>query len=104
MTIINYFKSINFDFWLIIGFLGQFIYFLRFVVQWYFSEKAKASIIPIQFWYLSIIGAVIVFIYAIVRKDPVFFLGQLIAIVIYIRNLHFIKKGKALSKIDNNST
>ena len=91
-TIINYLKDLNYDFWLIIGFLGQFIFFLRFIVQWWHSEKAKQSVIPVTFWYLSIIGAVIIFIYAVVRKDPVFFLGQFLAIVIYGRNLYFIKK------------
>ena len=88
----NYLESINYDWWLIIGFLGQFIFFLRFVVQWWYSEKAKQSVIPVYFWYLSIIGALIIFVYAIVRKDPVFFIGQLLAIIIYVRNLQLRKK------------
>ncbi len=97
-NIISYLESINYDYWLIVGFLGQFIFFLRFVVQWWYSEKAKMSVIPIYFWYLSIIGALIIFVYAIVRRDPVFFLGQLLAILIYIRNLYFIKKNKNIGE------
>lgn len=92
--IISYLESINYDYWLIVGFLGQFIFFLRFVVQWWYSEKARQSVIPVYFWYLSIIGALIIFVYAIVRKDPVFFSGQLLAILIYARNLQFIKRNK----------
>ena len=99
-TIINYLKDLNFDIWLIIGFTGQFVFFLRFIVQWWYSEKAKQSVIPIQFWYLSIVGAIIIFVYAIVRKDPVFFVGQLLAILIYIRNLYFVKKKKKELIID----
>ena len=92
--IFGYLKSIHYDFWLILGFLGQFIYFLRFAVQWWYSEKAGQSVIPVYFWYLSIAGALIIFAYAIVRKDPVFFLGQALAILIYVRNLYFIKQNK----------
>jgi len=92
ITIINYIKDLNIDIWLIVGFAGQFVFFMRFVVQWWYSEKVKQSIIPIHFWYLSIIGALIIFVYAVVRKDPVFFVGQLLAILIYVRNLYLIKK------------
>ena len=84
-----YFKL---DYWVIIGFFGQFIFFARFVVQWIHSERHKQSLIPIQFWDLSIFGALIIFVYAVQRRDPVFFLGQLLAIMIYVRNLHLIKK------------
>ncbi len=90
----NYFEGINYDWWLIIGFIGQGIFFLRFLVQWIASEKKGESVIPVSFWYLSIMGALIIFIYAVVRKDPVFFLGQLVAIMIYYRNLRLIYKKK----------
>ena len=99
-AIIDYFKGLNYDFWLIVGFFGQFVCFLRFVIQWYFSEKAKKSVIPIYFWYLSIFGALIILVYALVRKDPVFFAGQLLAILIYGRNLYLTKKEKLPPVID----
>jgi len=82
----------NLDLWLIVGFIGQSFFFLRFILQWIYSEKLGKSAIPIHFWYLSIAGAAIVFVYAIVRGDPVFFIGQIFAILIYIRNLQLIKK------------
>lgn len=89
-----FFEMFQLDWWVVFGFAGQMIFFARFVVQWLYSEKHHQSLIPVQFWYLSIIGAVIVFVYAVKRRDPVFFLGQLFAIVIYARNLWLIKKAK----------
>jgi lipid-A-disaccharide synthase-like uncharacterized protein len=82
------------NFWLIFGFAAQFMFFLRFVIQWLYSEKKKESVIPISFWYFSIVGATMIFIYAIHIKDPVFIVGQSLAIMIYLRNLYFIKNKK----------
>lgn len=84
--------------WLFIGFVGQFVFFLRFIVQWLASEKAKKSIIPESFWYLSLVGSAIVFSYAVYRKDPVFILAFSLNIFIYIRNLVLIKNHKAEEK------
>lgn len=80
------------DFWLIFGFLGQFMFFMRFLVQWLASEKRGESVIPIAFWYFSILGSVIILAYAIHKLDPVFMLGQSVASVIYIRNIMLMKK------------
>ena len=82
------------DFWLIFGFMGQICFTMRFVVQWYVTEKKKESVIPISFWFYSIMGSAILLIYAIYRKDPVFILGQAFGFTVYIRNLHFINKKK----------
>ena len=62
--------------WLIIGFLGQGFFFMRFVVQWIASERARKSIIPTAFWFFSIGGGIVLLIYAIYREDPVFIAGQ----------------------------
>jgi len=78
--------------WLIVGFAGQFLFFLRFFFQWLVSEKKRKSVIPVSFWYFSISGGVILLIYAIYRKDPVFILGQSLGIFIYARNLYFIHR------------
>ncbi|MFH1778877.1 MAG: lipid-A-disaccharide synthase N-terminal domain-containing protein [Candidatus Omnitrophota bacterium] len=82
------------DFWLIFGFLGQFMFFMRFLVQWLVSEKRGESVIPIAFWYFSILGSVIILAYAIHRLDPVFMLGQSVASVVYIRNIMLVYKKK----------
>lgn len=76
--------------WILLGLLGQFLFFLRFFFQWLTSEKKKRSVIPISFWYLSIFGGILLLAYAIYRRDPVFILGQSLGVVIYARNLYFI--------------
>lgn len=80
--------------WLIIGFLGQGLFFMRFVVQWIASERARKSIIPPAFWFFSIGGGVVLLIYAIYREDPVFIAGQGLGLIIYSRNIFFILREK----------
>ena len=78
--------------WLGIGFLGQAIFSARFIVQWLYSERARKSVIPVAFWYLSLGGGICLLLYAIHRRDPVFILGQSFGILIYLRNLYFIHR------------
>lgn len=85
------------DFWLVLGFIGQAMFTMRFVVQWIASEKRKESVIPVTFWYLSLTGGLIVLFYAIHRMDPVFILAYLPGNFIYLRNLYFIYKRKKIS-------
>jgi lipid-A-disaccharide synthase-like uncharacterized protein len=73
--------------WIIVGFLGQFIFFLRFLVQWFLSEKKHEVVVPISFWYLSIVGSLIILIYSIHIKDIVFTSAQIFSLFIYVRNL-----------------
>jgi lipid-A-disaccharide synthase-like uncharacterized protein len=74
----------------IFGFAAQFVFFLRFVVQWVESERRKRSHIPMAFWYLSVVGAVMILIYAVLRGDLVFTCASLLSLVIYIRNIMLI--------------
>lgn len=76
--------------WVGIGFLGQFLFAARFIVQWISSERRRESHIPIQFWYLSLIGGSITTIYAFHRRDPVFVVGQASGLIVYVRNLILI--------------
>jgi lipid-A-disaccharide synthase-like uncharacterized protein len=76
--------------WLVIGFIGQALFSMRFILQWIKSEKEKKSVFPIAFWYFSIAGGITLSAYAIYRKDPVFIVGQLSGLFIYFRNLYFI--------------
>jgi lipid-A-disaccharide synthase-like uncharacterized protein len=82
-------------YWWVIGFGGQLVYAGRFWVQWLASERAKQSVIPIAFWWISIAGGLLTLAYAIYRVDPVFILGQLSGTFIYARNLVLIKGAKA---------
>lgn len=79
-------------FWLIVGFAGQALFFMRFLIQWIASEKRKESVIPKAFWYFSVGGGAVLLIYALWRRDPVFIAGQAMGLLIYARNLYFIHK------------
>ena len=85
--------------WILIGFLGQFFFFSRFLVQWIASEKKKRSVVPIAFWYFSILGGVILLFYAIHRHDPVFITGQFLGLFIYFRNLWLIHQSEAPGRL-----
>lgn len=78
--------------WIIIGFLGQGIFFMRWVVQWIASERHAESRVPTAFWYMSLIGGLITLAYAIYRLDPVFIAGQSIGSIVYVRNLMLIHR------------
>jgi lipid-A-disaccharide synthase-like uncharacterized protein len=81
--------------WLIVGFGGQGLFMLRFVIQWLHSERAHRSVIPVSFWYFSVAGALVLLVYAAHRQDPVFIAGQLLGVAIYVRNLFLIRTERA---------
>lgn len=87
--------------WIAIGFLGQGLFFGRWVVQWIASEKKAASQVPVSFWYMSLIGGLITLAYAIYRKDPVFIAGQSIGSVVYVRNLMLIHRADQAKNQDD---
>lgn len=84
----------NATLWIIIGFIGQALFASRFIVQWIYSEYKKKSVIPVSFWYISIVASLVLFSYSVYRKDPVFILGFSLNIIIYVRNLVLISKEK----------
>ncbi len=89
--------------WLVIGFVGQALFSMRFIVQWLQSERLRRSVIPVAFWYFSITGGLTLLSYAIYRQDPVFIVGQATGVFIYLRNLYFIireQREAALTKGD----
>jgi len=79
---------------LILGFSGQALFFMRCFVQWLYSEKHKRSMIPVAFWYFSIAGSSLLLIYALIRRDIVFIVGQATGFTIYTRNLVLIAREK----------
>ncbi|WP_457571039.1 lipid-A-disaccharide synthase N-terminal domain-containing protein [Desulfovulcanus sp.] len=91
--------------WLGIGLFAQLLFSARFLIQWIASERAKKSVMPVYFWYFSLGGAVLLLVYSIYRKDPVFILGQSTGLLIYSRNLYLIykekKEKKRASIVDN---
>jgi lipid-A-disaccharide synthase-like uncharacterized protein len=87
--------------WLLVGFGGQALFMGRFVIQWLASERRGRSVIPISFWYLSILGALVLLAYALHRRDPVFVAGQGLGVAIYLRNLHLIRAEQAQARQAN---
>lgn len=80
--------------WVTIGLLGQLAFSGRMLVQWIVSERSRASVVPAAFWWMSLIGGLLLFAYFVWRKDAVGVLGQSSGIVIYARNLKLIRKQK----------
>lgn len=81
--------------WLAVGFGGQGLFMLRFVIQWLHSERQRKSVIPVSFWYFSLAGALVLLAYSVHRRDPVFVAGQLLGVAIYLRNLVLIRAERA---------
>ena len=79
-------------FWLAFGLLGNAAFASRFLVQWIASERAGESLIPKVFWYLSIVGSIILLLYALHVKSLVFTLAYLPNCVVYVRNLVLIER------------
>jgi lipid-A-disaccharide synthase-like uncharacterized protein len=81
--------------WLGVGFGGQALFAARFLVQWWHSERSKRSVIPMGFWYCSLGGGATLLIYAIHRREWVFMVGQASGLVVYLRNMHLIRRERA---------
>jgi lipid-A-disaccharide synthase-like uncharacterized protein len=77
---------------LILGIVSQLVFTFRFIYQWIFSERIKTSELPSGFWIISLLGATLILIYAVFRKDPILFMGQIFGLVVYIRNLMILKR------------
>ena len=76
--------------WMAIGFGPQSLFFMRFFVQWIYSERIGRSVVPVAFWYFRVGGGLGLLAYSIHRLDPVFILGQSCGLLIYGRNLYLI--------------
>jgi lipid-A-disaccharide synthase-like uncharacterized protein len=81
--------------WLVVGFLGQSLFFGRFFFQWIATERRRESVIPRSFWYFSLGGGAVLLVYSIHQKDPVFIAGQAMGLLIYSRNLWFLRRPAA---------
>lgn len=78
--------------WVTLGFAGQAAFFGRMFLQWVKSERERQSVVPPAFWWLSLIGGILLFTYFAWRQDLVGVLGQSSGLVIYARNIRLIAK------------
>lgn len=81
----------------LVGIVGQLMFTMRFLVQWIASERAKKSVVPVAFWFFSIAGGVVLFVYALAIRDPVFIVGQGCGVFIYLRNLYFVYRERRMA-------
>jgi lipid-A-disaccharide synthase-like uncharacterized protein len=79
----------KFQWWVMLGYVAQIMFTMRFAVQWIASERAGKMVMPIAFWFFSIGGGLLLFLYALHIRDPVFILGQAFGVFVYARNLYF---------------
>ncbi len=87
------FLGIEWHFWKIIGWLGNVAFFSRFMVQWYASERRRRVVVPISFWWLSLVGSFCLLTYALFyQKDSVFIFAYAFTWIPYIRNLILQKR------------
>jgi len=82
----------KFDLWLVFGLAAQLLFAARFLVQWISSERAGKSVVPLSFWVLSIGGGLMTLTYGLVKREPVIIVGQLLATLIYTRNIVLIMR------------
>lgn len=87
------------DWWVALGFVAQLMFTARFLVQWIESEKQNRMVIPIAFWFFSIGGGILLLVYALHRRDPVFIAGQAFGVFVYARNLHFELRDRRKTKL-----
>jgi lipid-A-disaccharide synthase-like uncharacterized protein len=91
----NLFHNENIPGWLfLLGIISQLLFTFRFIYQWIYSERKKESHLPLGFWIISLSGSGLILIYAVFRKDPVLFIGQLTGFIVYLRNIIIIQKNK----------
>ncbi len=102
--IVGWLKSVfidQFSGWILLGFIAQACFTMRFLVQWIASEKAKRSVVPVAFWFFSLVGGALLLLYAIHREDPVFIAGQGLGLFIYIRNISLIANERRRARAES---
>ena len=85
--------------WIGIGLFAQGAFSARFLLQWLLSERARRSLLPVHFWFFSLIGAVLLLAYASHQRDPVIALGQMVGLAIYLRNIQLLRRQLGQSSI-----
>ena len=87
--------GIEWSVWKVVGWLGNLVFFSRFFVQWYATEKKKRVVVPQAFWWLSLVGSVTLLAYSLHQQDSVFIFAYAFTWIPYIRNLVIHRRTKA---------
>ena len=94
----NRFLGIEWHIWKVIGWVGNLVFFSRFFVQWIATEKRKQVVVPPSFWWLSLIGSILLLIYGLWKRDSVFVFSYAFTWIPYVRNLIIHAQNKAKRK------
>ena len=87
--------GVQWSVWKVIGWLGNAVFFSRFFVQWYATEKLKRVVVPTAFWWLSLAGSLLLLSYAIFHEhDSVFIFAYAFTWIPYVRNLIIHRRHK----------
>jgi len=90
------FLGITWNTWKVIGFMGNAVFFSRFFVQWYATEKRKQVVVPQAFWWLSLTGSLILLAYGLFYlHDSVVIFAYAFTWIPYIRSLVIHRRHKA---------
>ena len=87
MVINDKFLGVDWTVWKMVGWLGNAVFFSRFFVQWWATEKHKRVVVPDAFWWLSLAGSLCLLIYSFHQRDSVFIFAYLFTWIPYIRSL-----------------
>ena len=79
-----------------VGITGQLLLNCRYLFQWYFSEKANESVLPLGFWVISLAASVMVVVYSVARQEPVLLIAQTLGIAVYLRNIIIYLRGSSI--------
>jgi lipid-A-disaccharide synthase-like uncharacterized protein len=87
------------NWWVLLGYAGQSLFAMRFIVQWVASERVGRSVMPVAFWFFSMGGGILLLVYALYIRDPVFIIGQGLGLFVYLRNLHFVFRERKVAPV-----
>src|SRR6202521_5064080 len=87
------------NWWVLLGYAGQTLFAMRFIVQWVASERVGRSVIPVAFWFFSIGGGGFLFVYCVYIPNPVFIIGQGLGLFVYLRNLYFVFRERKVKPV-----
>ena len=99
LIINNKLLGVEWNTWKVIGWIGNVVFFSRFFVQWWATEKKKEVVVPNAFWWLSLLGSLLLLAYGLHRRDSVFIFAYAFTWIPYIRNL-VISSRRARGNLD----